>query len=174
PVPDGPVMLVANPGSHVLAWDGAMILTSCLLDADPPRLAHGMAEHRLMELPVLGAAARRIGAVDGRREACQELLRAGGVVLTFPEGTKALGRPFRDRYRLVSFGHGFMHVALATGAPIVPVAVIGAEEEAPLVAHSSWLARLLRLPIAPLSPTVVVPLPVKYRIHFGQPLRCRG
>ena len=86
-VPDGPVMLVANHGSHVLAWDGAMILTSCLLDADPPRLAHGMAEHRLMELPVLGAAARRIGAVDGRREACQELLRAGGVVLTGGEIT---------------------------------------------------------------------------------------
>src|SRR5207245_3032908 len=87
-LPDGPVMLVANHGSHVLAWDGAMILTSCLLDADPPRLAHGMAEHRLMELPVLGAAARRIGAVDGRRDACEDLLRAGGVVLPFPEGPK--------------------------------------------------------------------------------------
>jgi len=173
-LPDGPVMLVSNHGSHVLAWDGAMILTSCLLDADPPRLVHGMAEHKLMELPVLGAAARRIGAVDGRREACQDLLRAGGVVLTFPEGTKALGRPFRDRYRVLSFGHGFMHVALATGAPIVPVAVIGAEEEAPLLVNPRWLARLVGTPVAPLTPTVVFPLPVKYHVHFGAPLRFKG
>jgi 1-acyl-sn-glycerol-3-phosphate acyltransferase len=173
-LPPGPVMLVANHGSHVLSWDGAMILTSCLLDGDPPRLVHGMAEHRLMELPVLGAAARRIGAVDGRRDACADLLRAGGAVLTFPEGVKALERHFDRRYRLDSFGHGFMHVALATGVPVVPVAVIGAEEEAPLLANPSWLARLVGTPVAPITPTIVFPLPVKYRIHFGTPLRFRG
>src|SRR6266851_1355422 len=113
-IPSGPVLLVANHGSHVLAWDGAMILTACLLEAEPPRLVHGMAEHRLMELPVLGAAARRIGATDGRREICGDLLRAGGVVLTFPEGVRALTRRFQYRYQLSEFGHGFMHVALAT------------------------------------------------------------
>jgi len=173
-LPSGPFMLVGNHGSHVLAWDGAMILASCLLDADPPRLVHGMAEHRLMELPVLGAAARRIGAVDGRRDACEDLLRAGGAVLTFPEGVKALRRPFRDRYRLTNFGHGFMHVALATGVPIVPVAVVGAEEEAPLLANPGWLARLMRTPVAPLTPMLVLPFPVRYRIHFGAPLRFKG
>jgi 1-acyl-sn-glycerol-3-phosphate acyltransferase len=173
-LPIGPVLLVANHGSHVLAWDGAMILTTCLLDADPPRLVHGMAEHRLMELPILGAAARRIGAVDGHREACIDLLRAGGAVLTFPEGVRALARPFHARYRLLNFGHGFMHVALATGTPIVPVAVIGAEEEAPLLANPGWLARLVGTPVAPITPAVVFPFPVKYRIHFGAPLRFRG
>ena len=127
-----------------------------------------------MQLPVLAAAARRIGATDGQRQLCVDLLRAGAVVLTFPEGVRALRRPFAERYRLVQFGHGFMHVALATGVPIVPVAVVGAEEEAPLVLNPSWLARALRTPVAPLSPTVVVPLPVKYRIHFGAPLRFRG
>ncbi len=173
-LPAGPVMLVANHGSHVLAWDGAMITTACLLDADPPRLLHGMAEHRLMTLQILGAAAQRIGAVDGRRPACEDLLRAGGAVLTFPEGVKALGRPWRERYRLRAFGHGFVHVALATGTPIVPVAVIGAEEEAPLLANPAWLARLVGTPVAPLTPTVVFPLPVKYRLHFGAPIRLRG
>lgn len=173
-LPRGPVMLVANHGSHVLSWDGAMIMTACLLEADPPRLAHGMAEHRLMELPVLGTAARRIGAVDGRRDTCTELLRAGGVVLTFPEGVNALRRPFRERYQLRNFRQGFMHVALATGVPIVPVAIVGAEEEAPILANPRWLARVLRTPVAPLSPTLVVPLPVKYRLHFGPPLRFRG
>lgn len=173
-LPRGPFMLVANHGSHLLSWDGAMIMTSCLLDADPPRLVHGMAEHRLMELPVLGTAARRIGAVDGRRATCERLLRSGAAVLTFPEGTKALTRPFSQRYQLCGFGHGFMHVALATGAPIVPVAVVGAEEEAPLLGNAAWLARLLRTPVAPLTPTVVVPLPVKYRIYFGAPMRPKG
>jgi len=169
-LPAGPVLLVANHGSHVLAWDGAMIVATCLMNADPPRLAHGMAEHRLMSLPFLGAAARRIGAVDGVRATCEEILRAGGVTLTFPEGVNALRKPFRERYRLCAFGEGFMHVALATGAPIVPVAVVGAEEEAPLIFNPPWLARLLRTPVAPLSPTLFVPLPVKHRLHFGEPL----
>jgi 1-acyl-sn-glycerol-3-phosphate acyltransferase len=173
-LPPGPVLLVANHGSHVLSWDGAMIMTAGLMDADPPRLVHGMAEHRLMSLPVLGTVARRIGAVDGTRDACGAVLRAGGVALTFPEGVKALRKTFRDRYVLRPFGHGFMHVALATGAPIVPVAVIGAEEEAPLLANPRWLARLLRTPVAPLTPTLFVPLPVKYRVYFGAAIECEA
>src|SRR5262249_60835237 len=105
-----------------------------------------MAEHRLMDLPVRGPAARRIGAADGRRDICGDLLRAGGVVLTFPEGVQALARRFRYRYQLCEFGHGFMHVALATGTPIVPVAVIGAEGEAPPVGHPPRLARVVPTP----------------------------
>ncbi len=173
-LPRSPFMLVSNHGSHVLSWDGANIVTACLLDADPPRLVHGMAEHRLMELPILGRAARRIGAVDGSRAACINLLRGGAVVLTFPEGTRALARPFRDRYCLAPFGRGFVHVALETGVPIVPVAVIGAEEEAPLLANPAWLRRLVRTPVAPITPTLFVPLPVRYRIHSGTPLRISG
>jgi len=173
-LPSSPFMLVSNHGSHVLSWDGANIVTACLLDATPPRLVHAMAEHRLMELPILGRAARRIGAVDGNRPACIDLLRGGAAVLTFPEGAQALARPFRDRYRMAPFGRGFVHVALEAGVPIVPVAVIGAEEEAPLLANPAWLRRLLRMPVAPITPTLFVPLPVRYRIHFGTPLRISG
>jgi len=173
-LPHGPVLLVANHGSHALAWDGANIVTACLLDAEPPRLVHGMAEHRLMELPILGRAARRIGAVDGTRPSCISLLNAGATVLAFPEGVRALTRGFRQRYQLGPFGRGFAHVALGTGVPVVPVAVIGAEEEAPLIANPGWLRRLVRTPIAPITPTVVVPLPVRYRIHFGAPLWLHG
>src|SRR5262249_24878824 len=89
-LPSSPFMLVSNHASHVLSSDGADIVPACLLDADPPRLLHAMAEHRLMELPILGRAARRIGAVDGSRPACIDLLRGGAAVLTFPEGVKAL------------------------------------------------------------------------------------
>jgi 1-acyl-sn-glycerol-3-phosphate acyltransferase len=173
-LPQGPVMLVANHGSHALAWDGANIVTACLLDAEPPRLVHGMGDHRLMELPFLGSVARWIGAVDGRRPACLSLLRAGATVLTFPEGTRALERSFRERYQLAPFGHGFVHVALESGVPIVPVAVIGAEEEAPLLANPAWLKRLVRTPVAPITPTLVFPLPVRYRIHFGSSIRLSG
>jgi 1-acyl-sn-glycerol-3-phosphate acyltransferase len=169
-LPEGPVMLVANHGSHVLAWDGANVVSACLLDAEPPRLVCGMAHHRLMELPILGWAARRIGAVDGRRDTCVALLRAGAAVLTFPEGTNALIRPFRDRYRVEPFGHGFLCAALAANAPIVPVAVIGCEEEAPILANPPWLRRLLGTPTAGLTPTIVLPLPVRYRLHFGTPI----
>jgi 1-acyl-sn-glycerol-3-phosphate acyltransferase len=133
-----------------------------------------MGDHRLMQLPILGNVARRIGAADGRRDVCTDLLRAGATVLTFPEGVDALRRPFRDRYRLRAFRPGFMHVALATGCPIVPVGVVGAEEEAPLLGNPRWLARLLRTPVAPLAPTLALPLPVKYRISFGTPLRFQG
>src|SRR5262249_44020251 len=152
-LPRGPALLVANHGSHVISWDGANILSACLLDAEPPRLVHGMAEHRLLSLPILGTSARRIGAGDGNRADCVSLLEAGATVLTFPEGVKALCKPFRQRYQLMDFGHGFMRVAMTTGVPIVPVATIGSEEEAPLIAHPRWLARLLKTPVAPITPT---------------------
>jgi 1-acyl-sn-glycerol-3-phosphate acyltransferase len=173
-LPHGPLLLISNHASHSIPWDGANITSACLLDADPPRLVHGMAEHRLMELPILGYAARRIGAVDGRRPECIRLLRAGAAVLAFPEGTRAHVKPFRQRYQLARLGQGFVHVAMETGAPIVPVAVIGGEEEAPLLANPSWLRRLVRTPIAPITPTLFIPFPVRYRIHFGRPIHVAG
>lgn len=169
-LPTGRVMLIANHGSHVLSWDGANIVTACLLDADPPRLVHGMGEHRLMTLPLLGRIASRIGAVDGQRATCIELLRGGAAVLAFPEGARALQRPFAQRYQIGPFGHGFAHAAIAARAPVVPVAAIGCEEEAPLLANPQWIRRLARTPVAPITPTLLVPLPVRYRLHFGTPL----
>jgi 1-acyl-sn-glycerol-3-phosphate acyltransferase len=170
-LPRGRVLLASNHGSHALAWDGANLVSACLLDADPPRLLHAMADHRLMQLPNLGNSARRIGAVDGQRASCIRLLRDGAAVLTFPEGTRAHDRTFRQRYQLAPFGQGFVHVALATRTPIVPVAVIGCEEEAPLLGNPAWLRKLIGVHAAPITPTFVLPLPVRYRIHFGEPIR---
>jgi 1-acyl-sn-glycerol-3-phosphate acyltransferase len=173
-LPAGRCLLAANHGSHALAWDGANLITACLLDAEPARLVHAMADHRLMDLPILGAAARRIGAVDGTRATCIRLLRDDSAVLAFPEGSRTHDRTFRQRYRLSPFGPGFAHVALETQAPIVPVAVIGCEEEAPILANPRWLRKLVRTHAAPITPTLVVPLPVRYRIHVGAPIEPTG
>jgi 1-acyl-sn-glycerol-3-phosphate acyltransferase len=118
--------------------------------------------------------ARRIGAVDGARATCTRLLRDGGAVLVFPEGARAHDRRFRDRYRLAPFGSGFARVAMLARAPIVPVAVVGGEEEAPLLANPGWLKRLVGTHAAPITPTLVFPLPVRYRLHFGAPIRLHG
>jgi 1-acyl-sn-glycerol-3-phosphate acyltransferase len=173
-LPPGRVMLVANHGSHALAFDGASILTACLFEAEPPRIVRPMADHRLMELPNLGKSAKRIGAVDGRPTSCINLLRDGAAVLTFPEGTRAQQRRFRDRYKLAPFGYGFARVALLARAPIVPVAVIGCEEEAPLLANPRWLRRLVGTHSAPITPTLVFPLPAKHRLWFGDPIHLTG
>jgi len=173
-LPPGRVMLVANHGSHALAFDGASILTACLFEAEPPRIVRPMADHRLMELPMLGTSARRIGAVDGRPTSCINLLRDGATVLTFPEGSRAHQRSFRDRYKLAPFGSGFARVALLARTPIVPVAVVGAEEEAPLLANPRWLRKLVGTHSAPITPTLVFPLPAKHRLWFGDPIHLTG
>jgi 1-acyl-sn-glycerol-3-phosphate acyltransferase len=160
--------------AQALAFDGASILTACLFEAEPPRIVRPMADHRLMELPMLGKSAKRIGAVDGRPMSCINLLRDGATVLTFPEGTRAHQRRFRDRYKLAPFGYGFARVALLARAPIVPVAVIGCEEEAPLLANPRWLRRLVGTHSAPITPTLVFPLPAKHRLWFGDPISLSG
>src|SRR5690606_30712100 len=89
-------------------------------------------------------------------------------------GTRTHDRTFRDRYRLAPFGPGFAYVALESQAPIVAVAVNCCEEEAPHLANTLWLRKDVRTHAARITPTLVVPLPVRYRIHFGEPSPCTG
>jgi 1-acyl-sn-glycerol-3-phosphate acyltransferase len=96
----------------------------------------------------------------------------------FPEGVKGMGKLFRDRYRLQRFGRGgFVKLALRTGAPIIPVAVVGSEEALPLLARVTWFAKSVGIPYVPVTPTFpwlgplgLVPLPSKWKIKFGEPL----
>src|SRR5690606_5450894 len=110
-------------------------------------------------------------------ENCRRLLAAEEAVLVFPEGARGISKPFSKRYQLADFGKGFMRLALETGAPIVPIAVIGAEEQAPAI-NMRPLAKLLGLPSLPLVPyppfVAPWPLPVKYRLYFGEPMRFTG
>src|SRR5256886_17017256 len=106
------------------------------------------------------------------------ILETGDLVSVFPEGIKGAGKAYRDRYRVQRFGRGgFIEIALRTGAPIVPVAVVGSEEIHPKIGESALLARLTGAPYFPITPTFpflgplgVVPLPSRWRIEFCEPL----
>src|SRR5439155_1357181 len=130
----------------------------------------------MAELPLLGTALARAGGVRAAPATVRRLLARGAAVIACPESNHP--KPFRDRYRLGRFGRGaFARVAIATGTPIVPVAVIGAEEVHPVLARLDLPGRLLGLPTLPLTPTFpwlglwgLVPLPTKWALLFGEPL----
>ena len=114
---------------------------------------------------------------DGN-ELLERLLRDGELVGVWPEGFKGTGKPYSERYKLQRFGRGgFVSAALRTGAPIIPTAIVGAEETYPMVHNSKTIARILGLPYFPFTPTFpwlgplgMVPLPSKWLIHFGEPI----
>lgn len=174
-VPEGRMMVIANHSGQ-LPFDGAMIITAFLLEPKIPRLLRGMVERWSAEVPFISTLFPRIGQVIGSPSTCGSLLERGEGVIVFPEGVKGISKLFSERYKLTNFGSGFMRIALAAKAPIVPVAVIGAEEQAPAVANFMPLAKSLGLPALPIIfPQIVpLPLPVKYRLYIGEPLYFSG
>jgi 1-acyl-sn-glycerol-3-phosphate acyltransferase len=172
----GPLILVGNHSGQ-LPFDGMVIGSACFLEMKQPRLIRAMVEFFVPTVPFASYLFSRWGQITGTPENMRRLLGSGEAVLVFPEGARGISKPFSKRYQLAEFGKGFMRLALETGAPIVPVAVIGAEEQAPAVNLKS-VAKLLRipsLPIVPYPPFVApVPLPVKYRIYFGEPMTFTG
>ena len=96
-----------------------------------PRLVRAMVEFFVPTVPFASYLFSRWGQITGTPENCRRLLSAEEAVLVFPEGARGISKPFNKRYQLADFGKGFMRLALETGAPIIPVAVIGAEEQAP-------------------------------------------
>ncbi len=127
---EGRVLLVANHSGQ-LPFDAAMIEVGLLVDKDPPRVVRAMVERWVPTLPFVSTFMARCGQVVGTQDNCRRLLAADEALLVFPEGVRGLNKPFQRRYQLQRFGHGFMRLALETGAPIVPVGVVGAEEQAP-------------------------------------------
>jgi len=179
-VPPGRVLLIANHAGQ-LPFDGMMLTMSMLAAADPPRIVRGMGEYFIPRLPWLGTAAIRGGMMVGTPENCRHMLEDGECVMVFPEGAHGINKPFSQRYRLQRFGLGFMRLALETQTPIVPVAIIGSEEQNPGIANFESLGHALGLPSLPitlgfpwLGPLGLLPLPTKYHIHFGVPMRFEG
>jgi 1-acyl-sn-glycerol-3-phosphate acyltransferase len=169
-VPDGPCLLVANHSGQ-LPWDGVSIASSLLFDRSPPRLVRAMVERFVQKLPFVSYFLARCGQILGTPENCRRLLDAGEAILVFPEGVRGISKPITRRYQLEPFGAGFMRLALETRAPVVPVAIVGAEEQLPSF-NLTPVARVLGLPSFPLMPTPpfvpVWPYPVRHRIHFGE------
>ncbi len=140
-----------------------------------------MGEYWIPRLPWVSILAARTGALVGTPRNCIHMLVNGECVVAFPEGARGLTKRFSQRYQLQRFGTGFMRLALETAAPIVPVAIVGSEEQQPSFANLEGLARMFGAPALPITPTFpwfgplgLFPLPVKYRISFGEPLYFEG
>lgn len=180
-VPEGGVLLIANHSGQ-FGYDGMMLATAMLLEAEPPRLVRGMAEHLFARTPFAGVQLARMGSMSGTPENCIAMLEAGECVAVFPEGARGANKPFTKRYQLQSFGTGFMRLALESGCPIVPVGIVGAEEQQPGFANLEDFGRRFNLPSFPITISQpwfgllgsVFALPVKYHIYFGEPLHFTG
>jgi 1-acyl-sn-glycerol-3-phosphate acyltransferase len=172
---NGPVLLVANH-SGAVPFDGAMIVTAGELHGR--RFVRFLYDRFVDNLSPVATFYRRVGGVTATRENAVEVLRAGEPLLIFPEGVSGVAKPFGDRYRLRTFTHGFARLALALDVPIVPVAVVGAEEIYPLVGRAEGVGKMFGMPYLPITPFFPVlgmlgalPLPTKWYIRFGKPIR---
>lgn len=170
-------LVVANH-SGTLPLD-AMMTTVALHDDHPAcRRLRLLGADLVFDLPFIGSLSRKLGSTLACNEDAERLLTGGELVGVFPEGFKGIGKPFRERYTLQRFGRGgFVTAALRTGAPIIPCAIVGAEETYPMLGNVKTVARLLGLPYFPVTPTFpalgplgLVPLPSKWLIAFGEPI----
>jgi 1-acyl-sn-glycerol-3-phosphate acyltransferase len=163
----GRALLTANHAG-ILPWDATMISMALLREHPIPRYPRFLVLNWAFDLPWISAGMRKVGGV----------VEQDHLVAVFPEGVKGTGKPYSERYRLQRFGRGgFVEIALRTGAPIVPVAVVGSEEIYPKLADLPAVARLIGAPYFPVTPTFpllgplgIVPLPSKWRIEFLDPI----
>lgn len=174
----GAAIVVANHSGVMFPYDGAMLKVALRVDHPSARELRPLVENFVFDLPFVASFMMRVGGVRACQENGERLLRSGEVVAVFPEGLRGMSKTFDKRYRLQRFGRGgFASLALRTGVPIVPTAVVGAEEIHPLLGKWQWPARLFGLPYLPVTPTFpwlgilgLLPLPTKWTIRFGEPL----
>jgi 1-acyl-sn-glycerol-3-phosphate acyltransferase len=172
----GPAILAANHAG-LLPFDGAMATLDVLLRTEPPRLPHALFDRFVARLGPVRRFFESAGAVLAGREAFAGLLRQGNLVLVFPEGMNGIVKPVSQRYRLQHFHTGFVRQALAQRVPVIPVAIVGSDDQSPVLYDVKPLARRLGLPVAPITPTFpwfgplgLLPYPVRYRIVYGEPM----
>ncbi|HVQ31560.1 MAG TPA: lysophospholipid acyltransferase family protein, partial [Vicinamibacteria bacterium] len=173
----GAGLVVANH-SGVLPYDGMMVKLAVWHEHPARRECRMLALDMFALLPFLAPLLAKNGEVRASQENGERLLRQGHLVGVFPEGVKGVGKPFKQRYKLARFGRGgFVRLALRTGAPIVPCAIVGSEEIHPMIGRADFLGRPFGLPYFPLTPTWpwlgplgLVPLPTKWSIDFADPV----
>jgi 1-acyl-sn-glycerol-3-phosphate acyltransferase len=173
----GRSLLVANH-SGTLPYDGSMIRLAVTNDHPSGRDVRFLVEDFVYYLPFVGSFMYRTGGVRASQENAERLLNKDHLVAVFPEGVKGIGKYYKERYHLQRFGRGgFIKLALRTGSPVIPVAVIGAEEIHPILYKSSLLAKPFGIPYIPFTPTLpllgplgLIPFPTKWSIYFGKPI----
>jgi 1-acyl-sn-glycerol-3-phosphate acyltransferase len=169
--------VVANH-SGVLPLDAIMLQAGIFAEHPQARNLRLLSADMVYSLPGLASLARRSGHTNADPGQALRLLNGGQLVGVFPEGFKGIGKPFSERYRLQRFGRGgFARTAMQAGVPIIPCAIVGAEEIYPMIGNAESVARALRLPYFPLTPLFpwlgpvgAVPLPSKWIIEFSQPI----
>jgi 1-acyl-sn-glycerol-3-phosphate acyltransferase len=179
----------AEGGALVVANHSGTLPLDALMTAVAVREAHPAGRHLrmlgadlLFRTPLLGSLARKSGQTLACAPDAERLLTSGELVGVWPEGFKGIGKLYRDRYKLQRFGRGgFVAAALRTQAPIIPCAIVGAEEIYPMIGDIKPLARLFSPPYFPvtpffplLGPLGMIPLPSKWYIEFGEPFATDG
>lgn len=173
----GPALLVANH-SGGLPYDGAMLIHACHSLHPAHRPLRPLVATFALRSSWIRPVICRIGGVRASMENALKLCEAGQLVGLFPEGLRGVGKPYRERYHLTHFGRGgFVRLAQAARVPIIPVAIVGAEETLPVVAKLTRLAKPLGLPYIPITPMFpllgplgLLPVPAKWSIHIGAPI----
>jgi 1-acyl-sn-glycerol-3-phosphate acyltransferase len=174
---EGRALLVSNHSGQ-LPWDGVMVNTAVYMEQPAQRLVRTLYATWFPTLPVFSAMLTKFGQALATVENGTRLLEEDHLVAVYPEGIKGVGKLFRERYRLARFGRGgFVRMALRAQAPIIPVAVVGAEETYISLYKSPTIAKLIGFPYFPISITWpwfglfgFVPLPTKWYIDFGEPI----
>ncbi len=178
-VPDTGRAVIVSNHSGTLPLDGMMLRTALRLEHRAERELRWLAEDFIYYLPFVGAFMNRIGAVRACQENAERLLtRKEALVAVFPEGVKGIGKLYRERYRLQRFGRGgFIRLCLRTGTPLLPCAIVGAEEANPMFYRVESVAKAFGLPYIPitatfpwLGPAGLLPAPTKWKIRFGEKL----
>ena len=173
----GGALVVANH-SGTIALDSVMTQVAVHDEHPEHRNLRMLGADLVFQTPFIGDLARRAGHTLACQADAERLLTSGEVVGVWPEGFKGIGKPFAERYRLQRFGRGgFVSAAIRTRTPIIPTAIVGAEEIYPMIGNASVIARFLGLPFFPITPTFpalgplgLIPLPSKWLIHFDDPI----
>ena len=179
---EGRCLIVGNHSGGPLPYDGVMLRTVLRREHETQRELRWLAEDFIYYLPFVGSAMNRLGAVRACQENAERLLAEERLVAVFPEGAKGIGKLYKDRYRLQRFGRGgFIRLCLRTQTPIVPCAIVGAEEANPMLYRIEYMAKTLGIPYVPITPTFpalgplgLLPAPTKWRVVFGEPLSFDG
>lgn len=175
---NGAALLVANH-SGGLPYDGAMLMHATHAHHPATRPLRPLVATFAFQSSWMRPVVARIGGVRASMDNALALCKAGELVGVFPEGLRGVGKLYRERYRLTHFGRGgFVRLARTADVPIVPVAIVGAEETHPVLGKLTRIAQPLGLPYIPITPTFpwlgplgLLPVPSKWSIKIGEPMR---